>query len=260
VPTVRVESVGPIARITLCRPQVLNAMNVELLESLVLALRQCSSASAVVLTGEGRAFCVGEDLRETLAPVTRGPEELRFAFDKLQSITRIMTSMPCPVVAGVHGFAVGGGVELAMSADLIVSTADAQYRFPEVALGHAVTGAASARLPAAVGLPRAKKLLLTGCWFSGTEALEMGIVAELADDPQARALELATELAQMPRRSLAAAKSGLEMAALPFQEATLRTEIDAALHCFSSDDAARAYEPFQLASQRTPAEQPDGTG
>src|ERR1700730_1779351 len=141
--SVLVEASGGVATIALNRPESLNAINVELLAGLVDALRKARDARAIVLMGNGRAFCVGEDLKQTLAPRTGEASELRDAFEQLQEVTRLITSVQCPVLAAVQGYAVGGGAELALAADLVVAAPDAQFRFPEVPIGHAVTGGIS---------------------------------------------------------------------------------------------------------------------
>jgi enoyl-CoA hydratase/carnithine racemase len=234
-----------IAVITLNRPHVLNAMNVDLLNSLCGALREAADARAVLIQGAGRAFCAGEDLKETLAPETGTPEELRVALELLQEITRLITAFPGPVIAAVHGYAIGGGAELALTADFVICSPGTRFRFPEVAIGHAVTGGISARLPALIGLARAKQLLLTSRWVDAEEALQIGMIAELADDPQVRAIELAQELASYAPRSMRATKLALESAAQPTQETALRWEVDAALFCFSAPEAADAFRRFQ---------------
>jgi len=239
------ESSGDVAVVRLNRPETLNAINVELLESLIGAFHEVRGSAAVVLEGEGRAFCVGEDLKETLAPATGSAEELRRSFELLQETTRLLTGMPCPVVACVQGFAIGGGAELALAADLVVAAPGTRFRFPEVSLGHAVTGGISTRLPAIVGLLRAKELLLTSRWVEADEGARLGLVNELADDARARARELATQLAAFPRRSVAATKRGLELGAVANQEAVLAHEIDAAAYCFAGAEARESIDDFR---------------
>ncbi len=236
---------GDVHHVTLNRPAVLNAMNVDLLQDLLHALRQSRSSRAVVLGATGRAFCVGEDLRETLSPETGTAEELRVAFELLQDITRVMTSAPTPIVAAVRGYAVGGGAELALAADMVIIAPDARIRFPEVPIGHAHTGGISLRLPLLVGALRAKDLLLTGRWVEADEALRIGLATEIAEDPDARALEIARQLASQPSRSTAAAKLALESLSFPGQEAALRLEVEAASYCFSATDAERSFDQFR---------------
>lgn len=241
------EADGDLAVLALNRPHALNAFNVDMLSSLTAAIEASRDAAALVIYGRGRAFCVGEDLRETLAPETGTSAELRASFAKLQQLTRLLTGLRAPVVVAAHGYAIGGGAELALAGDFIVADAGLKVRFPEVPIGHAVTGGITARLAATVGLVRAKSMLLTGRWVEATEALASGLISEIAADPIARAKELGRELARLPRGSMGATKAGVELAAIPHQELVLASEVDAATVCFGSDEAAAAYEPFQRA-------------
>ena len=243
--TVSIDRAGAVAVVRLERPHRLNAINVELLEELVAALRTVAGERVVVLEGAGRAFCVGEDLKETLAPRTGSGSELRHAFRLLQEVTRLLTGAPAVFVAAVQGYAVGGGAELALAADLVVGEQGLRMRFPEVTLGHAVTGGISARLPAMVGLLRAKELLLTGRWIEAEEAVELGMLNRLEADARAAAREWAAELAQSPARSLAAGKRGLELAAFAQQETVLAAEVDAASWCFAADEAQQSIDAFR---------------
>lgn len=234
-----------VVALRLNRPQVLNALNVALLDALVTGFRDCAGARAVLLEAEGRAFCVGEDLRETLAPRSGEADELRLSFERLQEITRLATRLPCPVLAVVDGYAVGGGAELALAADLVIAGPNARFRFPEVTLGHAVTGGITARLPAIVGLLTAKELLLTGRWVTAEEAARLRLVNEVVPEPGPRARVLAAELAGHPERSVGATKRALEVASLPNQESALQHEIEAASWCFAAPDATDSIEAFR---------------
>lgn len=138
-PSVLVEYVDDVAVVTLNRPQSLNALNTDLLSTFVEALRTAQNAGAIVVQGAGRAFCAGEDLHETLAPKTGSADELRVAFHQLQDLTRLMAGAPCPVVSAVHGYAVGGGAEIAVTADFVVGGPQARIKFPEAVIGHAPT-------------------------------------------------------------------------------------------------------------------------
>jgi len=245
VSTLIVEDHGAARILRLNRPAALNAFNVALLEELIGSLRAARDCGAVVIEGEGRAFCVGEDLKETLAPRTGAADELRESLDMLQELTRLMTSCPAPIVCAVHGFAIGGGAELPLAADIVVADPGTRFRFPEVSLGHAPTGGASLRLPAVVGLMRAKELLLTSRWVEAEEALRIGLVSELSAEPGARARELAERLAAFPRRSMASAKRGLELAAASGQEVVMAAEVDAASYCFAASEARQSMTDFR---------------
>lgn len=236
-----------IVKITLNRPRALNALNVELLDELVQALRTAhvERRRIIVIEGAGdRSFCAGEDLKQTLAPRTGTAEELRWAFARLQDITRLTSSSEALVIAAVHGFAVGGGAEIALAADFVVAGPQAKLRFPETTLGHAVTGGISLRLTQMVGLLRAKELLLRGRFIDAEEALRIGLLSELVEDPKARAVELAFELEKLPAVAAMSSKSSLERATFPNMEQTLADEINVASHCFAQSDAAKAFENF----------------
>jgi enoyl-CoA hydratase/carnithine racemase len=243
--TVSIDRGEAVPVVRLERPHRLNAINVDLLEELVAALRAVAGERVVVLEGAGRAFCVGEDLKETLAPRTGSAAELRHAFGLLQEVTRVLTGAPAVFIAAVQGYAVGGGAELALAADLVVGERGLRMRFPEVTLGHAVTGGISARLPALVGLLRAKELLLSGRWIESEEALGLGLLNRVAVDARAAARAWAAEIATSPARSLAATKRGLELGAVAQQEAALAAEVDAASWCFAAEEAQESITAFR---------------
>jgi 2-(1,2-epoxy-1,2-dihydrophenyl)acetyl-CoA isomerase len=231
--------------LTLNRPASLNALNVEMLGALVDALREVRDEPAFVLRGAGRAFCVGEDLNETLAPRTGHTDELRSSLELLQEITRLIVGARAVAVAAVTGYAIGGGAELALACDLVYAAPQTRLRFPEVSLGHAVTGGISARLPLLVGLLKAKELLLTSRWIAAPEAAALGLVNEVADDPTERALEVARELRSSPTRSVAATKRALELGAAAALEQALHYEVEAATHCFAAAEATESIESFR---------------
>jgi 2-(1,2-epoxy-1,2-dihydrophenyl)acetyl-CoA isomerase len=231
--------------VTLNRPHVLNALNTAMIEGLVSAIRRARGTRALVIEAEGRAFCSGEDMTETLTPATGGAEELRSSLESLQEITRALSALPCPSLAAVQGYAVGGGAELALTADLVIAAPDLRMRFPEVPLGHAPTGGITLRLPQLVGLMRAKEILLTGRWIDADECLRLGLCTEIAADPRRRARELAGQLASYPPRSVAAVRRAVELAALPGQEQNLQGEVDSALYCFSSSEAHESIRRFR---------------
>lgn len=236
---------GSTAVVTLNRPERLNALNRDLVFELEDALQRASTSRAIVLRGAGRAFCSGEDLVDGLGVEGDGGSGLRQALMALQRITRTLVSFPGSVVAAVAGYAVGGGAELALAADLVICAPDAKFRFPEVPLGYAHTGGVTQRLTAIVGLARAKELLLTGRWVAADEARSIGMVAEVVVDANARALELAAQLASHPRRSVEAAKRSVELAGGSVLEEALYREVDAAMWCFASAEAEASFREFR---------------
>lgn len=252
-PVVLVEQVNSsIVKITLNRPKALNALNVELLNDLVTALREHQNAQILILEGAGdRSFCAGEDLKQTLAPKTGSGAELREAFELLQDLTRLTSSSNSIVIAAVQGFAIGGGAELALAADFVIGGPKTVFRFPEVPIGHAVTGGISLRLVHMVGLFRAKELFLCGRFVDAEESLKIGLLSEIVNNPKQRALELAQGLAKLPRISASTSKSSLERAVFPNLEAVLADEVNVANYCFSQSDAAKAFTDFAARKPKT---------
>jgi acyl-CoA synthetase (AMP-forming)/AMP-acid ligase II/enoyl-CoA hydratase/carnithine racemase len=242
-----------VVKIILNRPKALNAINIGLLDDLVAALREHANARVILIEGAGdRSFCAGEDLKQTLAPKTGTAQELRVAFNKLQDITRLTSTSSAVVVAAVQGFAIGGGAEIALAADFVIGGPTAKFRFPEVPIGHAHTGGITLRLAHLVGLLRAKQLILTGRWVAADEALKLGLLTELADDPKGRAAELALQLASLPGISLASAKASMERSIFPNTEANLQDEVNVASYCFAQSDAAKAFTDFAARKNKSP--------
>lgn len=242
-----------VVKITLNRPARLNALNVELLHALTDALRTHRDAHVIILEGQGdKSFCAGEDLVDTLAPRTGSSEELRIAFGLLQDITRLTSSSSALVVAAVQGYAVGGGAEIALAADFVVGGPHAKFRFPEVNLGHAVTGGISLRLSHMVGLLKAKELLIRGQTVGAQEALSIGLLSEIAEDPKARAEELALELAKLPSAAASSLKMSLEKNVFSNMESTLHDEVNAASYCFARTEAADAFKNFANRKRTSP--------
>lgn len=239
-----------VVRLTLNRPKALNAISVDLLDGLTASLREHTSARIVILEGAGdRSFCAGEDLKQTLAPKTGSAEELHEAFQKLQDITRLTASASAIIIAAVQGYAIGGGAEIALAADFVIGGPNAQFKFPEASIGHAVTGGISLRLVSMVGLLKAKQLLMLGNFTGAEEALRIGLLTEIAQDPKKRSLELALELAKRPGIAVTNSKTSVERAVFANMENVLHDEVNVASYCFAQSDAADAFSNF--ASRKT---------
>ncbi|KAF5567486.1 long-chain-fatty-acid ligase [Fusarium napiforme] len=160
--------------------------------------------------------------------------------DTHESDPVVLVEHPIPSV----GFAIGGGAEIALAADFVIGGPGAKFRFPEISLGHAVTGGITLRLPHMVGLVKAKELLLTGRWVDADEALKLGLLTEISHDPKVRALELARQLSELPSVSLASSKASLERTLFDNMESYLKDEVSVASHCFAQSDAALGYANF----------------
>lgn len=245
--TVGYEIEEEIARIHLDRPHRLNAVIPDLVEDLCGALDRAlrDGAGAVVLAGRGRAFCSGADLKHEEPPV--GEDEERRRLQRVQDVSRRIRQAPCPVISAVHGYALGAGCEFALSSDLVVAARDATFGFPEVEVGRSVTGGISHVLPVAVGLVRAKELLLLGERFGAEEARRLGLVNRVVEpgEHEAAALELARKLRDRPRAAVSRAKFAVDRGAQSDIGTAYEVEVDYALAARVSGDAERGNEAFQ---------------
>ena len=215
---IRVESpaIGPdgaldgVALVVLDRPEVLNALSSALMEQLAEALEgldQDPGCRCIVLTGAGeRAFAAGSDIKE-MAGATPGDIALRDSFARWERIGQVRT----PIVAAVRGYALGGGCELAMTADMIVAAEDALFGQPEIALGVIPGAGGTQRLTRAIGKARAMEMILTGRRMDAREAEAAGLVTKVvpAEETLGAALELASRVAAMPPLAVLAAKEAI---------------------------------------------------
>ena len=192
-PRVLVERRDGIMVLTLNRPAKLNAIDNELAEELLGAIDDALRNEAVrvlLLRGAGRAFCAGRDVG---APPTQ--QDLLL----VQAVAQAIVALPKPVIAAVHGWTVGAGVEWMLDADLVVAANDTRFRLPEASLGVFVTGGLTATLPASVGLARAKALMLLGSEFSAAQAQAWGMVWQVVDpsDLESASLRVAMRVAEL---------------------------------------------------------------
>jgi len=206
---------GPLAILTLNRPEKLNALTPEMLEGIVRALdsveeRPECRALVVAASGE-RAFCVGADVKlwSALEPIemwrnwTRRGQRV---FDRLASLRQ-------PSIAAIEGLALGGGLELAMACDLRVASTNAGFGMPEVSIATLPGWGGSHRLAGLVGIGRAKQMILTGERIDAETASAWGLVNEIVPDARVRARELASRISQNAPVSVQIAKEIL--AAIP---------------------------------------------
>jgi 2-(1,2-epoxy-1,2-dihydrophenyl)acetyl-CoA isomerase len=217
-----------VARVYLNRPHRLNAVVPELTAGLIEGLARAGrdGARVVVLAGRGRAFCSGHDLKEPISQESILQTRTRVA--AIQDVTRAIRRFPGPVIAAVHGYALGAGCEFALGCDLVVAAEDAQFGFPEVSVGLSVTGGISRLLPLLVGPVRAKELLLLGERFTAARALEFGLVNRVSavGEHEVAAAELAAKLKAQPALALALAKEALDRGADCALEEAMATEVD----------------------------------
>lgn len=192
--TLTYEVQGRVAVITIERPEALNALNADLLYELGVAFELAEAdlgVRALVITGSGRAFVAGADIAnlQRLSDTFSGREAALAG----QDVMNTLASLPIPTVAAINGFALGGGLELALAADLRVASRGAKLGLPEVGLGLIPGYGGTQRLPRLIGQGRAFDLIFTGRHVDAEEALALGLVNRVVDD----ALEGALELAQL---------------------------------------------------------------
>lgn len=233
-----------VARLRLNRPQALNALNLEMRRQLARhfhTVAEQRDIRAVVLCGAGRAFAAGADLAE-LADC--GSIELMQR--QVHKLWQAIADCPQPVIAAVAGYALGGGCELAMHADIIVAAESAQFGQPEVKVGVMPGAGGTQRLLRAVGKFRALKLLLTGERIGAAEALAMGLVSEVTADEalETRALELAKQIAALPPLAVAQIKEVVLAGADAPLATALMLERKAYQLLFSSRDQQEGMRAF----------------
>jgi enoyl-CoA hydratase len=247
-PFVRLETDGAVRHVILDRPERLNAVSDELYADLEEALQRVAAdeqARAVLLSGAGRAFCAGADLKAHASGERTLPERRAYVWAG-QRTARLLQTLPIPVVAAVHGHAVGAGAELALSADVVVVADDLQLKFPEVGLGTFVGGGLSQRLPLMVGQLRAKQLLMLERPLHGAELVHWGLATEsvAGDELPRRAHQLAQQLAERPAISMRLAKDTLERAGSMSRDEALVLEAEGLLACMGTDDWSAGIDTF----------------
>jgi enoyl-CoA hydratase/carnithine racemase len=205
MPPVTLEREGAVARVTLNRPAQLNAISPDLLDALdgvCAELERDASIKVATLTGSGRVFCAGADLKvvEEYAP---DPERWRGFMELWHRVFNRVEALPQVVIAGVHGLALAGGLELVLVCDLAVADEEARIGDQHANFGLVAGGGGSQRLPRVIGERRAKELMYLGGWLSARQALEWGLVNRVA--PAGKLHETLAELtADLATKSAAA--------------------------------------------------------
>lgn len=233
-----------VALLRLNRPEARNALSPELraeLRSHFTALSEASDIRAIVLTGDAKAFAAGADIRSM---VEIGPGEMMTRGDDLN--WGAIRHCPKPVIAAVNGYALGGGCELAMHADIIVAGESARFGQPEVKLGIMPGAGGTQRLARAIGRYRAMLMLLTGQFMTAREAYEAGLVSKLTSDEDtvSEAIAIARDIAAMPPLAVAEIKQVLHAGLDAPLDTALMLERRAAYLLFDSNDKREAMTAF----------------
>ncbi|HEY3630798.1 MAG TPA: enoyl-CoA hydratase-related protein [Jatrophihabitantaceae bacterium] len=239
-----------VATVTLNRPDAMNSLSIELKEALVAAVRDLAaddSVRAVVLTGAGRAFCVGQDLREHKAMLDSGdPQPLRTVVDHYNPITSGLAHLPKPVIAAVNGVAAGAGAGFAFACDFRIASAKASFLLAFAGVGLSLDSGASWTLPRLIGSARATALALLGDTVSAEAALEMGLVNAVVEPDRVlpAAHELAARLAAGPTTAYAAIKESLAFAATSTLDEALAKEAEMQERTGATADHPNAVAAF----------------
>ena len=227
-----------VQKISLNRPHRLNAIVPELLDDLIAALDAANADSqvgAIVLTGEGRAFCAGDDLKEFNSQ-TGGEAETTAYIERIQDVTRSMMLGARPVIGAIRGWACGGGLEWVINCDFAIAARGTRFFFPEISLGVFVTGGVTDILPRLVGLGRAREMIMLGEKFDADQAKSWGLVRDVVADEELlpNTLALAQRIAALPRERLSDLRrilarrtgAGLDTAMAQETEATVKGFLD----------------------------------
>jgi enoyl-CoA hydratase len=243
---ISIEHDGAVLRIRLDRPAKLNAVDTPMLDELSVLIRGAEAdeaVRAVLLTGAGRGFCSGGDL-------TGG--DTAGAADAANRVVRAITSLPKPVVAGVHGGAVGFGCALALSCDLVVAAPSAYFQLAFTRVGLMPDGGASALLPDLIGRARTTRMAMTAEKVSAATAFEWGMISHLAgeDDYQTTLADVLRSVSNGPTLAFGWAKRALSAATLGELEAVQAIEAEGQLALIETADFREGARAFR--ERRTP--------
>lgn len=236
-----------VRTISLNRPHAMNAMNRRLIDDVSLAFDDANrdpDTRAIIFTGEGRAFCAGDDRHEHVHPETE--EEARAVVDAIQRATVAIVLGAKPVVGAINGWAVGGGFEWAINCDFPIWAEGAKGFFPEVSLNLFVTGAVTSILPSLVGPVKAREMLFLGQRYSAAELSELGVAWKVVPDDAllAEAEAVASKLAALPTLSTRAMKRVLNQATAGGLHQALQLETEATVAGFLDPETTRLLKDF----------------
>ncbi len=236
-----------IGWIIINRPDALNALNTAVLNELYAAVRdieQNESIRVLIITGAGeKSFVAGADITEL---ATLNALQGKYFVTNGHQTMAALQKLPIPVIAAVNGFALGGGLELALACDFIYAAETAKFGLPEINLGLIPGFGGTQRLARIIGINKAKELIFTGKMISATEAFQMGIVNKVTppDQLMEEAVKTAKLIASKGKVSLNAAKQAVNQGLNADLETACKIEIDAFALCMASEDAKEGTQAF----------------
>lgn len=242
------EKEGEIATIKLNRPKVLNAMNKQLWLDIQQALEDAKNDSkikVVIITGEGRAFSTGADLKESK---DRSLEDYRDYLEELQEASRKILRFEKATIAAINGYALGSGYALALACDIRIAAEEAKIGSPEARVASSVTGGAMRLVQDLIGPGKAKELLFTTEYINGKEAERIGLVNKAVplDQLMKTTKEMAQKIAQSSPFSIKLIKKGLSLAQGETSlEALMDYEVEACLACVSTKERQEKLAAFE---------------
>lgn len=243
-----------IATITLNRPEVFNSFNREMALLMQNTLDQCAkdeNVRAIVITGAGKAFCAGQDLKEVTTP------ELNPGFRKIleehyNPIVSRIRSIEKPIIAAVNGVAAGAGANIALACDIVIAAENAAFIQAFSKIGLVPDSAGTFFLPRLIGFQKASALMMLGDKVSATEALNMGMIYKIfeAEVFEAEVQKIATTLANMPTKAIGLTKKLLNESMSNNLQQQLALESDLQIDASSSNDYREGVNAFM--EKRTP--------
>ncbi len=242
----RLQQEGALAIVTIDRPEALNALNFKLLRDIAAAIDEVadSDARALLVVGAGhKAFCAGADIKELIG---RDMEAQRAGTELGQSTFAKLDRLHIPSIAVLHGFAFGGGLELAMACTFRVATPEAKMGLPEIRLGLIPGYGGTQRLPRLVGAARATEMILSGRTVDAAEAERIGLVNAVVEggDPVAIGWQFAERFIGFSQCASLSARRAVQRAAGVTLDEGLRIEADLVTLAFQTADAGEGMQAF----------------
>jgi enoyl-CoA hydratase/carnithine racemase len=240
-----------IAVITFNRPDVLNAFKRSMFQQLLGMLNTIANDDSIrvaLITGAGRAFSAGIDLKELshLFDGSTAAEQARAELDEMQELTRRMVNLRKPIISAIGGVAVGVGAEIAIASDIRIAAESAYFQFAEVKRGIFETNGVMHRLPRLIGIGRAAHVMMTGERISAQSAFEMGLVTKVTSTETIlqEGMDLARTLAGNAPISVRLIKEVLQRSYDLDLEAVMQLETEGTLECFASEDMREGVKAF----------------
>ncbi|HEU4433939.1 MAG TPA: enoyl-CoA hydratase-related protein [Pyrinomonadaceae bacterium] len=249
--TIQLEMRGQVCVLTLNRPERLNALTVETANDFKAAVRDAlkKEARAIVLTGSGRAFCAGGDLR-AMQEMATNEGRLEAFFDEplriLNEAILLIRQTPVPFIAAVNGVASGGGCNLALACDLVIAAESAKFNQAFIKIGLVPDCGGTFILPRLVGLKKAAELMFTGDLITAQQAVQMGMINSVVADTElmAQVMSIAERLAQSPTSAIAQIKRLLDASAVNDYGAQLDLEREAQIEAGKTKDFVEGVSSF----------------